>query len=101
MGKGWGYGKNSRSVSDIIYSSSLHFKNDNMKVYKCNLTYFGYLAITIIMSLKKNTIIIKQDNYKAISFDASHLKTKKEIAKYIQNEILEKFYFTEKEVINL
>lgn len=99
MGKGWGYGKNSRSPADIIYNSCLHFKSDTMKVYKCNLVYFGYLTITIIISPKRNTIVIKQENYKSISYDVSFLKTKKEISIYIQDTILEKYYYTEKEYI--
>lgn len=87
----WGYRRNS-STADKIYSAPKVFQNEDMKVYKCNITDLGYLQITIIKRVSRSTVAIKSSS-KSTNFDTSHLKTKKEIARYIQDKLLDKFHF--------
>lgn len=91
MGKGWGYGKN----YDLLNYSKLSkvFENAKMKVYKANIIYIGYLAVTIIHNKSNNDkrVILKYENKHSKYYDFKNISLKN-IIREIENKLLDDYY---------
>jgi len=94
---GWGYGKNYLSEGERLYNSSIKIIDDNIKtVYKGTVIYIGYIDVEIILfkngNIKRVRMRYQGDNILSKIYDVSHCKSKKDICKYIDNVLLDKYF---------
>jgi hypothetical protein len=88
----WGYGRNWTVLDTNKLVKS--FETEDMKVYKANITFFGYLEVTYINNIKNKTktVVLKYENHKPMNYDVSELKTKNEVIDYITHCLLPVHY---------
>ena len=91
MKNGWGYGHN----YSLLDSNKLHksFESEDIKVYKANIIYNGYLNIKYIINkkTKEKYIYLKLENRKMIRYPANKCKNKSDIVEFICHELLAKY----------
>lgn len=98
MSKGWGYGKNSMSLSDRIRTGKrLKFESEKMKVYeyiynKNVYTYFKDITIRYINNLQnKSKTIIISGLYKTLNYNCSQFKNQFELFEYVANTLINEY----------
>lgn len=105
MGKGWGYGKTSMSISDKIKTGKqLVFESNDMKVYEYVLkssvyTYFKDIKIRYINRLNNNKkIIVMSGLYKAINYDCTNFKNQEELFEHVADKLIELYIDENKKI---
>ena len=98
MKKGWGYGKHSLSAGERLYRHSQKIiDNDQITVYQGTVIFNGFIDVKIILSKINSTKRVKMhyrgDTFQAKIFDVSHCRNKKEICKYVDDVLLEKYFY--------